>query len=97
MLPGVLAPTNLLDDIFIAYPKATIMVAKIFQSRVPTIQACINFYDDAMPSIVAQPAKEGHHVMIVDFSSIGDELLHTDGIRPRDASRKEMADIWFAG
>ena len=35
--------------------------------------------------------------MIIDLSSIGADLLHIDGICPTDASRKVMADIWFAG
>ena len=95
MLPGVLVSGDLLDEIFIASPEATIMVAKIFQSRIPKIQARITFYDDAIPGIVAQRAKQGQHVVIVDFSSIGDDLFHTDGIRPTDASRKEMAEIWL--
>ena len=50
-------PGDLTDEIFIAFPDAIIMVAKIFQSRAPKIQARITFYDDAIPGIVAQRAK----------------------------------------
>ena len=88
---------DLLDEIITACPDATVLVAQIIQSLDPTTQARIQRYNNAMPKVVAQRADQGHHVMIVDMSSIGGNLLHTDGTHPTDAGYKKMADYWFAG
>ena len=36
-----------------------------------------------------------HHVLLADMSSIGKELLVSDGTHPNDFGYQKMAQIWY--
>ena len=83
----------LLDEIIAACPDATVLVAQIIQARDPKVQARIDVYNKAIPGVVAQRVKQGHHLLVVDMRTIGGNQLNQDGIHPTDEGYQMMANF----
>ena len=88
---------HLIDQIVTACPDATLLVAQLISSADPRSAARIKTYNAAIPDVVAQRTKLGHHVMVVDMSSIGDGYLIADGTHPTNFGYQKMANFWYQG
>ncbi|KAL8825309.1 MAG: hypothetical protein Q9191_004492 [Dirinaria sp. TL-2023a] len=87
----------LLDEIVTACPDAAVLVAQIIQARDPKVQARIERFNNAIPGVVAQRVKQGHHILVVDMRTIEGDQLRDDGIHPTDEGYKLMANHWYTG
>lgn len=85
---------SLIDQCIRGSPDAAILVAQIINSATVATESRIKTYNEAVPGVVAQRADAGHHVMVVDMSSVTTEYL-ADNLHPNDAGYQRMADLWF--
>lgn len=85
----------LIDQCIQGSPQAAILVAQIITSKKPENIPRIQNFNDAIPGLVKERAIAGHHIMVVDFSSITTNDLDDD-LHPNDGGYKKMANIWLA-
>ncbi|MCJ1467350.1 hypothetical protein MMC07_005974 [Pseudocyphellaria aurata] len=88
---------GLIDDLVVACPDATVLVAQLAHAANPLYDERIRLFNDQVPRVVAKRANAGHRVLVADMRSITKQYLNGDGIHPTDVGYKMMADIWFAG
>ena len=86
---------SLIDQIIVADPKATILVAQLICNSNADVEARVVSFNDQVPAIVQDRAKAGKHVYMVSMSSLTTADLK-DGLHPNDAGYKKMADAWDA-
>ncbi|MCJ1397710.1 hypothetical protein MMC11_000906 [Xylographa trunciseda] len=88
----------LIDQIFTACPNTTVLVAQVTPSGKNTTEASILGYNAAIPGVVAQRAKAGMHVAVVDmYDALSFPADFADYLHPNDGGYKKMADAWYAG
>ncbi|MCJ1282910.1 hypothetical protein MMC26_002236 [Xylographa opegraphella] len=88
----------LIDEIFVACPNTTVLVAQLTPSGKNTTEAVIVTYNAAIPGVVAQRADAGKHIAVVDmYDALSFPADFTDYLHPNDGGYKKMADAWFAG
>lgn len=88
---------DLIDFVIEACPDATLIVAQIVLSSDPIVTRKIKKFNSALPAVIAQRRNAGHHVLLVDMSSIDSSYLVSDGIHPSDFGYQKMANFWYQG
>ena len=85
----------LIDQCIQGSPNAVILVAQIVHSGNAATDSRIQTFNKAIPGVVAQRADAGHHITVIDMSSITAEYLKDD-LHPNDAGYQKMGDLWLA-
>ncbi|KAK4501314.1 hypothetical protein PRZ48_007122 [Zasmidium cellare] len=90
---------SLIDQLQKACPDATIIVARIIQSRNAATAARITTYNDAIAALVTTRAKSGQHVFMVDMPAAvsADASDMADDLHPNDQGYSQMAIMWAIG
>lgn len=86
----------LIDQILVAAPDATVLVATLVPANNATVQARVAEYNRQIPSVVAQRANAGKHVRLVSMAAVTTADL-ADTLHPNDAGYRKMSDAFFAG
>ncbi|MCJ1290146.1 hypothetical protein MMC34_001682 [Xylographa carneopallida] len=88
----------LIDQIFAACPNTTLLVAQVTPSGKNTTEALILTYNAAIPNVVAQRAKVGSHVAVVDlYDALSFPADFADYLHPNDNGYKKIAATWYEG
>jgi hypothetical protein len=92
----------LVDAIQAAAPDALLVLAQIVPPGSPVEDADVVAYNAAMPALVAERARTGKHIALVDMHAAftknpryPSELL-VDNLHPNDTGYAVMADVWYA-
>jgi len=84
--------STLIDSIFKACPDAALVVATL--TPLPSGQAAVDTYNQAVTSLVAQRKAAGQHILLASMASVLSSDL-VDGVHPTDAGYVKMANAWF--
>ncbi|MQY15226.1 hypothetical protein SRB5_54050 [Streptomyces sp. RB5] len=87
---------TLIDDIFRAAPRTTVLVATLVPSVDPLVNARIRHFNSQIPGIVAELEREGKYVRTVDMSAVTPADLH-DWLHPGSAGYRKVAAAFVAG
>ncbi|KAI1428363.1 SGNH hydrolase-type esterase domain-containing protein [Xylaria sp. FL1777] len=93
------APTrleNLINKIYSHSPKAAVFVCQIIPSKTGSIQARINDFNDAIPSVVAKYVDAGKHVTMVSMNEALSTSDLADFLHPNDGGYVKMANAYYA-
>ncbi|MFG1604863.1 GDSL-type esterase/lipase family protein [Actinoplanes sp. NPDC049265] len=88
--PGRLG--TLLDHIHAGAPSAVVLVAQIVPALDATINARINTFNAAVPSVLSGRA----YTRLVDLNSTITNADLNDTLHPNDGGYTKMADLWYA-
>jgi lysophospholipase L1-like esterase len=83
---------QLLDRIHADRPDATVLVAQIVPSLDATVNARVNSYNAAVPSVVGPRS----YTRLVDLNSTLTAADLSDTLHPNDGGYAKMADLWYA-
>ncbi len=86
----------LIDQILVAAPDATVLVATLVPANNAAVQARVAEYNRQIPGLVAQRANAGKHVRLVSMAALTTADL-VDTLHPNDAGYRKMADAFYAG
>lgn len=86
----------LIDQILVAAPDATVLVATLVPANNATVQARVAEYNRQIPSVVAQRANAGKRVRVVSMAAVTPADL-ADTLHPNDAGYRKMSDAFYAG
>lgn len=86
----------LIDQIFVAAPNATILVAAIIRSSSATTQERIVSYNAQTRTIVDARANAGKHIALVSMDAVTNADL-ADSLHPNEGGYTKMAVAWKAG
>ena len=78
----------MIDKCVSSNPDAAIIVAQIINAKDGGTESKIQAFNKAVPGVVKQRADGGHHVTVVDMSSITTSDL-ADGLHPSDAGYRK--------
>ena len=79
---------QLIDKCVSSNPDAAILVAQIINAEDGLTESNIQTFNKAIPGIVKQRADQGHHITVVDMTSINTGDLR-DGLHPSDAGYRK--------
>lgn len=79
---------QLIDKCVSSNPDAAILVAQIINAEDGLTESNIQTFNKAIPGLVKQRADQGHHVSVVDMTSITTGDL-SDGLHPSDAGYRK--------
>ncbi|QXJ23900.1 VCBS repeat-containing protein [Actinomadura graeca] len=85
---------SLIDQILEDAPKATVLVSTLAPARVEAVQERITSFNKQIPSVVAQRARAGKHVGLVDMREITTDDLTGDGLNLNDRGYTKMAEAF---
>lgn len=85
---------KLIDECIKGAPEAAIIVAQLIKSSNDNTAERVEAFDAAVPGIVEQRAKAGHHVMVWDMRHLSPDE-YNDGLHPNLFGYKQMANDWF--
>ncbi|OLN85387.1 putative endoglucanase X 2 [Colletotrichum chlorophyti] len=88
---------SLIDQMIAACPDATILVAQIIAAYEVHHWPAMKEYQKLIPEVVEQRRNASHHVIAVDFASIGQGVVQLldDNIHPSDKGYQVMGDYWY--
>ncbi|KAK1983951.1 GDSL-like Lipase/Acylhydrolase [Colletotrichum cereale] len=86
---------SLVDQMIAACPDAAILVAQIINTCVQEQRPGTIQFQKLIPGVVEKRRNAGHHVLAVDFASLGDSILRADCIHPTDAGYRTLGDYWY--
>ncbi|KAK2000686.1 GDSL-like Lipase/Acylhydrolase [Colletotrichum falcatum] len=86
---------SLVDQMIAACPDAAILVAQIIDTCLEEQRAATTQFQKLIPGVVEERRNAGHHVLAVDFTTLGDTMLRPDCIHPTDAGYRMMGDYWY--
>ncbi|KAK1564180.1 GDSL-like Lipase/Acylhydrolase [Colletotrichum navitas] len=86
---------GLVDQMIAACPDATILVAQIINTCLANQEPATTQFQKLIPSVVDERRNAGHHVLAVDFASLGDAILRADCVHPTDGGYRIMGDYWY--
>ncbi|KAH6692289.1 SGNH hydrolase-type esterase domain-containing protein [Plectosphaerella plurivora] len=86
---------KLIDKILIACPDAVLLVAVIISSCAPILQANVRDFQALIPGVVQPRLEAGKHILAVDFSELGTDVLSADCVHPSNDGYDLMADHWY--
>lgn len=92
------APTRLgkiIDDVLVADPGATVLVANLIPSSTPLVESNIQAFNPQIPGVIAARASQGRHVALVDMSAVTVADL-ADNLHPSDEGYQKLANAWNA-
>ncbi|MFE9775750.1 GDSL-type esterase/lipase family protein [Streptomyces sp. NPDC005931] len=86
---------DLIDQILVDAPEATVLVATLVPSTKEGLQERIDRYNAALPQVVAERRAQGKAVRLVDMSAV--TTADVDGSHPNDEGYRKMARSFRAG
>ncbi|KAK2026163.1 GDSL-like Lipase/Acylhydrolase [Colletotrichum zoysiae] len=86
---------GLVDQMIAACPDATILVAQIINTCLEDQRPATTEFQQLIPSVVKERRNAGHHVLAVDFTTLGDAILRADCVHPTDGGYRIMGDYWY--
>jgi lysophospholipase L1-like esterase len=86
----------LIDQILVAAPDTTVVVAQLVLSKNASLNALVQTYNTAVASVVATRKNAGKHVQLVSMSALTTADM-SDDLHPNDAGYKKMAASFYAG
>lgn len=85
---------ELLEQVTSALPNALVVVSQLVP--MPKVKEKVAAYNAAIEEIVAEKAREGAHVMLVDqFTGFPAAAELPDAVHPNEAGYRRMADVWY--
>ncbi|KAI0966099.1 SGNH hydrolase-type esterase domain-containing protein [Xylaria arbuscula] len=93
------APTrigNLIDKIYEHSPNAAVFVCQIIPSKTASIQARIDDFNTAIPSLVDKYRNNGKSVTLVSMNNALTTSDLYDFLHPNDGGYEKMANAWYA-
>ncbi|KAJ6438913.1 Lipase 1 [Purpureocillium lavendulum] len=85
---------KMVDQIIKACPDATILVAMIINTCDPSQSAATKTYQTLIPDVAKKRQDAGQHVLAVDFTTFGTNLLQ-DCIHPTNEGYRVFGDYWY--
>jgi lysophospholipase L1-like esterase len=92
---------SLIDGVTSTAPDALLVVAQITPTRTDSLNVDVKAFNAAIPNLVAERAKAGKHIVMVDMHSAFTAnanyktALLFDGLHPTDAGYAVMAQTWY--
>ncbi|MFC4049312.1 GDSL-type esterase/lipase family protein [Actinomadura syzygii] len=87
---------TLIDQVLEDAPKAAVLVSTLAPVRDETVQSRIAAFNKEIPGVVAQRARAGKHVAVVDMGEVTTDDLADDGLNPNDRGYTKMAEAFDA-
>lgn len=85
---------DLVEALVAALPDATIIVARIIPAADSNTESRIRLFNNEVTKLMADRARKGEHVMIVDMPSGVQTSDLKDGLHPNDKGYENMAIKW---
>ncbi|RKS68270.1 lysophospholipase L1-like esterase [Actinomadura pelletieri DSM 43383] len=82
---------SLIDQVIEDAPNTTVLVSTLVPSKNAAVQARIDAFNKQIPGVVAQRARTGKHVAVVDMNEVTTGDL-ADYLHPNDRGYAKMAD-----
>ncbi|MFC4049851.1 GDSL-type esterase/lipase family protein [Actinomadura syzygii] len=84
---------SLIDQVVEDAPNAAVLVSELVPSKDGAVQSRIEAFNKQIPGLVAQRARTGKHVAVVDMSDVTTDDL-ADNLHPNDRGYAKMADAF---
>lgn len=86
---------RLIDQIVEAVPDAVVLVAVIIDTCVPEQRRNTEPFQQLIPEVVRPRLEAGNHVLAVNMSSLGTDILHEDCVHPSVEGYEVVAEAWY--
>ena len=91
--------TELLTEIGKRDPSTLVIASTLIRNLVPSVNTCLDAFNELLPPVVAQAKDGGQKVVLVDMHDAvpTSDINATDYTHPTDAGYEIMAGVWYQG